>query len=277
MWLGNIDVFAIRLLSMALHEAAHILAGVILLGQWPKEFRIMPWGFYLDIDMEFSPLWKRTIIALAGPVANMLLWLLFSKLSMEIYAEMNLTLMLFNLLPVLPLDGGLLAQSIGLRSRLPASLIRLQELAPTLLGSCIVASGILQLSLGVRVLIPILCGVALLTPRQDKGELIMMGMSAHMTKRRRLRENRFIELRTVAVNEGTEIQKIAEHMPRDTYNIYCILTDDMTPCGYVSETQLLDAMLAGQMEWPVAAITNREPSLSNPGLRAPGRGSKSLL
>ncbi len=237
----------------------------------------MPWGFYLHIDMEFSPVWKRIIVLLAGPGANMMLWLIFRRLSMEVYGEMNLILMLFNLVPVPPLDGGLLAQSLGLHSRLPGTLTQLRELAPALLGSCIAATGILHINLGIRVLIPILCGVALLTPRQDKGEMIMMGMSAHMAKRRRLRKNRFLELRTVAVNEETQIQKIAEHMPRDTYNVYCVLAEDMTPCGYVSETQLLDAMLAGQMEWPVAAITNPGPGPSNPGLRAPSRGSRSLL
>ncbi len=276
MWLGRLDLFLVRLLSIGAHEICHILAGLLLIGKLPREFSIMPWGFFLKLDMEFSPPWKRIVILIAGPLSNLLLWIFFTLHGWEEYGEMNLSLCLFNLLPVSPLDGGLIAAATGLHSRLPGTLSHLQGAISALFGGIVMLSGVINISRGLRFLIPVLCGAAILTPHKDKGDMILMSMSQHIKKRKKLRENSFLEIRAVAVNENTTIGKIAEHMPCDRYNIYCVMMGDMTPCGFVDEGRLLDAMLSGRMDHPVSEIIGPLPALSSQGHRAQVRGSVSL-
>ena len=86
-----------------------------------------------------------------------------------------------------------------------------------------------------------------------------------------------MEIRALAVNESTKIKKIAERMPCDSINVYCVMFEDMTPRGVVLEKRLLEAMMSGQMDQPVSAITDPLPNLSSQGLRAQVRGSKPQL
>lgn len=266
-------IFVIRLFSMALHEVSHILSAYLLTHDLPRDFRIMPWGFYLNLDMDFLPIPYKLIILLAGPVTNLALGIYFNMVGLEGAGDMNLTLCLFNLLPISPLDGGELAKATGLHNRLG----RLQDMGSTLFGAIIILSGILHLNLGIRFLIPIICGITLLTPFRNKGDTIIVAMENHMQKRRKLKKNQIIEIRTLAVSQDTQIQKIAEHMPCDSINIYCVMQEDMTPQGLIHERQLLDALLSGQIDLPVSAITNPLPNLSSQGLLAQVRGSRPLL
>lgn len=266
-------VFVLRILSMGIHELSHIVTCYCLTRRLPREFRIMPWGFYLNLDLEFAPLHHKAVILLAGPFSNLILWLVFSNLNMPEASEMNLTLCLFNLLPIPPLDGGELARATGLHNRLG----RLQDMGSTIFGAVIILSGILNLNQGIRFVIPILCGMVLLTPYRSKGDTLIRVLENHMSKSRRLKENRLMEIRALAVNENTKIKKIAERMPCDSINVYCVMFEDMTPRGVVLEKRLLEAMMCGQMDQPVSAITDPLPNLSSQGRRAQVRGSKLQL
>lgn len=234
----------------------------------------MPWGFYLNLDIDFSGPWKKVPVYMSGPVSNLILAYFFYHLGFSIYGDMNLSLFLFNLLPVEPLDGGMIASCSGLYSRLSG---RLREIATSILGTMIFLTGALNISSSLRFLIPVLSGIALLTTKSQKGDTILMNISNHITKKRKLKENRFLEIRGLGVNKDTIIEKIAEHMRCDCYNVYWVMNDNMEPVGYVNETQLLDAILSGKSHMAIGKITVREATPSNPNRHVPNRGPKSLL
>ena len=105
----------IALLSIALHEGAHAATSA-LLGQAPKEIEITPLGAMMRLeDEEALPPLQRCVMLLAGPVVTLLLCFIAFRFTMAGWLARadgrmlflcNMAILLLNLLPVLPLDGG---------------------------------------------------------------------------------------------------------------------------------------------------------------------------
>ncbi len=99
--------------SAFLHEAGHFLA-FSLLGSPPAQVELLPFGMRMETSKGLSLGYaKEALACLAGPMVNLLLFLVFSILGkslglqwMAVPAAVNLVLGGFNLLPVAPLDGG---------------------------------------------------------------------------------------------------------------------------------------------------------------------------
>ena len=130
---SQIQIYLILMLFACLHEIGHLCAGIIL-GFKPREIQISPMG----MRIEFKPQWeeynkkigkgntlaiKRGIVALAGPITNLII-ICITIIVMEmnknlmtseicttiIYA--NFLIGIFNLIPIYPLDGGRIIKEI---------------------------------------------------------------------------------------------------------------------------------------------------------------------
>ena len=115
------------LLSLSAHEAAHLLMARQL-GVPVSEVKLMPFGGTIRLGNPYALSPRRLLaIAAAGPLANLMLLVAAAALCQWGWLgpgravdalRINLCLMLFNLLPALPLDGGrmlyaALAPSLG--------------------------------------------------------------------------------------------------------------------------------------------------------------------
>ena len=125
----NIGIYAILMFFALIHELGHLLCGVCL-GFKPKSIGIIPYGFNLGFEIKCKDYnkkikkgnllcLKKMLIALAGPITNIICILIIVLLKDEIepykyqtaiYA--NILLILFNLIPIYPLDGGRVIQEI---------------------------------------------------------------------------------------------------------------------------------------------------------------------
>ncbi|WP_028591832.1 M50 family metallopeptidase [Paenibacillus massiliensis] len=103
------------------HELGHA-AAASMLGARVVSIQMLPFGGVAEIeDQGCLPAWKEIVIALAGPLQNLFMiavLLLIRNLGTEQHEFIdyvirgNLMIMLFNLLPVLPLDGGKIVQAL---------------------------------------------------------------------------------------------------------------------------------------------------------------------
>lgn len=111
------------MLSILLHEAAHALMAA-LCGEPPLEIELTPLGAVLRLeDEERLPSFRRLLMLAAGPAMTLLLccfalWLTKAQvLSVQMGRGLfmaNLSILMMNLLPALPLDGGrMLALGLG--------------------------------------------------------------------------------------------------------------------------------------------------------------------
>lgn len=125
----QIEIYGIIMLFSIFHELGHMLAG-ILLGFKPNEIEIMPFGLSIGFESKLENYnhkikkgtiltIKKMIIAICGPLTNLIFVLIFSifknpiiesKIELIIYA--NIIIGMFNLIPIYPLDGGRIAKYI---------------------------------------------------------------------------------------------------------------------------------------------------------------------
>ncbi len=123
----QIEIYAMIMFFAILHEFGHLLAG-LLLGMKPEKMEIMPYG--VSISFKLTPEdynkkikygnqleLKKILVALAGPITNFIIILIVLQIRLNIFSALmilysNLLLILFNLLPIYPLDGGRVVKGI---------------------------------------------------------------------------------------------------------------------------------------------------------------------
>ena len=115
LYLRNEELLALAIPVM-IHELGH-LAAILALGQRVTGFRADLCGFTMDWSGEGGP-WREALIAAAGPLAGLLFALTASLAGVRcgwlcLAAGVSLLLSLFNLLPILPLDGGRLLSCLA--------------------------------------------------------------------------------------------------------------------------------------------------------------------
>lgn len=115
----QIKIYSITLAFCMIHELGHLLAG-ILLKMKPEKIELMPLGltisFKISVDDYNKKIkkanlleLKKLIVAMAGPVVNIILIIVLKEL---VYKYVNILILLFNLIPIYPLDGGRILKSL---------------------------------------------------------------------------------------------------------------------------------------------------------------------
>lgn len=123
----QLGTYSMIMLFAILHEFGHLLAG-LLLGMKPEKMEIKPYG--VSISFKLTPRdynqkikngnvleIKKMIVAFAGPLTNLLIIIILLQCNFKIFSQLimiyaNILLILFNLLPIYPLDGGRILQDI---------------------------------------------------------------------------------------------------------------------------------------------------------------------
>lgn len=124
---NQIEIYTLIMCFAIVHELGHLLTGIIL-GFKPNKIELTPFGLSIGFKVNLKDYnkkikranaieEKRIIIAMAGPVVNLLIIFIIDKLNIDIYEKImiiysNLLLVLFNTLPILPLDGGRILKGI---------------------------------------------------------------------------------------------------------------------------------------------------------------------
>ena len=113
-------MFLFYLVAILLHELGHALVAKKL-GYKLNTITLMPYGTELSGEQTIFSFRDEILISLAGPfvnlvliVLNLALWWMFPVYYYytELFVVANLASLLFNLLPVFPLDGGRVLLSI---------------------------------------------------------------------------------------------------------------------------------------------------------------------
>ncbi len=111
--LNNIDTYIIFLIFIIIHEMSHLTVA-ILIGAVPKKISVNPFGVSLELySYEKIDFWGRIFFFSIGPFTNFIIALIsfFLKFN-DLIIYTNLAILCFNVLPILPLDGGKILKEI---------------------------------------------------------------------------------------------------------------------------------------------------------------------
>lgn len=123
----QIEIYVTIIIFAIFHEFGHLLAGLAM-GMKPEKVELMPYG--LSISFRLTPgdynktilkgnllVLKKILVALAGPITNLVIICISINVEVGIFSKLmiiysNLLLILFNLIPLYPLDGGKILKGI---------------------------------------------------------------------------------------------------------------------------------------------------------------------
>ena len=124
---NQIETYVLILIFAFIHEIGHLLCGMVL-GMKPSKMELKPYG--LSISFKIKPddynrkilrgnllEIKKVIVAIAGPITNLLIIFIVLQLNMNMFFGLkiiysNLLIFIFNLIPFYPLDGGRILKGI---------------------------------------------------------------------------------------------------------------------------------------------------------------------
>lgn len=125
---GQIRTYALILVFALIHELGHLVAG-LMLGMKPNKLEIKPYGVSISFDIlpkDYNKKMmrgnilelKKAVVATAGPLTNLLIICIAANLEISVVTSLmiiysNLILIIFNLIPIYPLDGGRIFKSLS--------------------------------------------------------------------------------------------------------------------------------------------------------------------
>lgn len=123
----QIETYVMIIVFAMIHELGHLIAGLAM-GMRPEKMELKSSG--VSISFKLTPKdynqkiikgnlleVKKIFVALAGPLTNLLIIFIAINVEIDLFSNLmiiyaNLLLILFNLLPIYPLDGGRILEGI---------------------------------------------------------------------------------------------------------------------------------------------------------------------
>ena len=260
------------LLVLWVHEFSHALAARAL-GLTVRKVEFMPFGGVAQIDeiIDTQP-WKEAIIALAGPLSNLLMILLavmgvrkgwWTGAQIQTFVRCNYALLLFNLLPALPLDGGrvtkaLLTPILGLSRS-----TRLLSLLGMMVASALLALGVVSLFYGVMNITLFFTGAYLFYAAAAAREGVVAQMVYRLSQRaQRLQRAGSLPVQWLAVSQDLPISQLPSKLSSSHYHMLLVIGNCLEPEGVLPESQLLSA-LADHKGQTIREMFDQDPQNEN--------------
>ncbi|MDR1262730.1 MAG: M50 family metallopeptidase [Oscillospiraceae bacterium] len=269
--LGQWPVMRVMLLVLILHEIAHMLAAAAL-GLRVASMEITPFGGVARVEgISHASPWQEVVIALAGPASNLLMAMaaafgaqmgLWPGSAIQLFLRCNLALMLCNLLPALPLDGGRAVRAMASGALGWRRSTRLFAWFGVALGVVLAGLGVYE-AFNRRVnptffLTGAYLVYAALAERSDSASWIVKGLSSRAS---RFAQAGVLPARWLAVSADTPISRLPSRISSRGYTMIVALDPvGMKPMGTVHENELLPAMLDDQRLTVGELIKQRHPA-----------------
>ncbi len=246
------------------HELAHTVAAKYF-GVRVIDVEILPFGGVarLGSEMSIEPS-KEIAIALAGPLANLLLiagamgfrnYGFWSEELGPFFLQVNLMLAFFNLLPALPLDGGrilrsLLSPHVGVaQATITASVIG-QVVAIMATGLGIV--GVLNRVVGLDVVIVAL--FVLYAASKEKSMAPYLFVQQLTRKKEEITQTGVLPVEQLVATENVPLKEIVNLFVPQKFHLIMLLDQKLEYLGQVSEVQVLDALFTYGMDYPLGKV-----------------------
>ncbi len=253
LWLGEGQRMAVMSSSILLHELMHI-AAARLLHVRVTELELMPMGGAARLEN----LWRLrpsqvAMVALAGPVMNLLLMILSGALCQwrmlpdkwaAMMIEQNAMIFAFNLLPALPMDGGrilcgLLSCRMSLSGAAKVGRRVGQGLAALLLG--LSAYGLIHGQLNIT--LPAAAVFLLMSARHEQRQAECSALESLTGRFDELNAEKVLPMRWLAVHTSATVRETVVRLRPRYMHMIAVYDDALNLLKVVAESELLSQLL----------------------------------
>lgn len=251
------------------HESAHVLTAKFY-KLHVTDIELLPFGGVARLEalLQLNPQ-IEWVVAIAGPVSNLILIFISYGLLpyfeiditwFEFFIQANLGMAIFNLAPVLPLDGGRVLRSILVRSRGFADATRIAARLGQVLSLGLVGLGVYGLFIEeYNLLMSAFAGVMLfVTARQEQNSASYVFMRYLTHKKQEVRLKRVFVGKDIVATVETSLGEVLRHFQPPCYHLIWILDLDGKIMGLISELELISALFEHGLSYKIGALTARK-------------------
>lgn len=226
--LNYIEQFFIIILSVSIHEITHIVVAS-LFGLHVEKIIITPLGEIACIDeIDALSSAKKSAIWLAGPMINILMAVVSALIfpQYEFFKLANISIGLFNLLPIFPFDGGRISQCILSHKMgvIPAG--KFIASLSSVFSNIIIFLGFIQV-IAYPLNISLLC-MGLYLSKVYKTEYLNITFEFFrnlIIRDIKLKQQKIIPIKIMIADNKTEIKELLYKISWDYYYLYHIYED----------------------------------------------------
>lgn len=218
-----------------------------------QEIELFPFGGVVKTvdDIGAEP-YKEIIIALAGPASNLFLFstgyflMLYFPLKndvMEIFLISNIVMGGFNLIPILPLDGGrvlraLISYFCGMKQATLLTIIIGKGLS-----ICLLLFGIFMTVTSFENIYIILLAIFLYgSLHRERKMVFFLYFKDVLRKKSKLHEKGIMNSRYLTVLETVDLNKVFQEFSSGKYHFISVISKEGKIMGTLTETEILEAL-----------------------------------
>lgn len=244
------------LISVVLiHELAHCCAGKYFNIQI-SEIKLFAFGGVAksNRDIETNPR-EEIMIALAGPLSNFLLLALILPIvhllnikiegMVQLFLITNLSIGLFNLLPILPLDGGrILRGVIGYYIGVKKATTIVIKLGYFLCALLFTIGIYLTIVYNVEYIFLSMVSIYIITSnKKEKEKIEYIFIKNLVLKKKSLFSEGTMEAKYMIAMDFIEVKKIFDEFTLEKYHIITVINSRGKVIGSLSESEIIDAVI----------------------------------
>lgn len=263
--LGYTIEYILILFSIILHELGHIAISS-LFGWQVHAVTILPVGLKASVTESGCSKIKNVIIYLSGPLVNIciisagaFLWNInfLNRNILETVILSNIYILIFNMMPVLPLDGGkvlreILSYFIGLYRA--NTVIKKLSLFT---ASLIMFFGIFQFLENNRNFSLLAAGIYILyVMKTENTEAALMNMRNIIYRHKRLQKKGIYPSRSLAVLKQTKLSEVFKNIDYDCFHLIYVLDKNLSIIKVFTEKEIIDAMVLYNAEISFEELIN---------------------
>lgn len=244
--------------TVILHELAHLIAA-LRLDISISGFVLMPFGAALRLkDRLIADPKRECLLCAAGPLCNLIFALLCayilhfkmplsSKYSeyINLFLYSNLSLLLINILPIIPLDGGRILRSLLTHI---CGFARAAKITLAVSQICIVLIGALSVYVlyvtRFNVSVMVLCAFLLFNISSERRNDTLTVMRQIIYSKEKLARRKIMNVKQIAVTEKTDARRLLKGFSYNCYYLVSIIDKHGNMVETLSETQIINRLAA---------------------------------